>query len=391
MPPLSRRTFISASAAVGLLGAETAVLAKSGENVFPVGSISPEGIFGVYQTEARAMIIIRSAGRVPIPVVFDTGTNGNAVDVAVAKILQLKQVPNHINKVVDGATGKSFDAYEYVMPDISIGSLKIGDRQIAAYAYDTPDEAGIFGPNLFTGQLVYVDLGASRVRVINKTSSALSERKAIPYIGTPGNGLPAVEILLPGKDGTTPGDIVMAKLDTGNNLPLRLPITYIDQVPLMRPAAIVGRSTSVSGSRDVMGGQIKGEVRIGSYSLVDPDVVFDGLTPNVGLPVARQLRILLDPEAEQGWLVTPVTLTPAKLAEYAGQYGIRKISVDKDRLVYQRQSGPARNLRPLGGDLFDLGGSQDQIQFERAEGQVVRLVLISSTNQMLPFEKTGSE
>lgn len=389
MSLLSRRTFISASAAIGFAGTHTSLFAKSVEADSIAGTLAAEGVFDVYQSKGRAMIIVRSAENAPFPVVFDTGTNGNAVDLKIIKALQLKPVPNHINKVVDGATGASFDAHEYAMPDISIGSLKIGSRQIAGYPYDVPDEAGIFGPNLFIGQLVYVDLGASRVCVINKASFAKPERPPIPYLGAKGNGLPALELLLPWKDGSTPDGAVIAKLDSGNNNALLLPESYMDQLQFLRPVTTVGRATSISGSRDVKGGQIHGEVKIGPVSLINPDVIFTGQTPNAGLPVIRQLRFILDPEAEQSWLLTPLAMTPEKLSEYVGQYGVRRVSLKEGQLIYQREGGPERSMTPLDGDLFELGDSQDQLLFERVNGKVAKLKLITGSAQMLSFVKTG--
>lgn len=388
MPPFTRRTFVSAGATAAMLGTNSALLAKQMRAPLPAEAPNPEGVFSLYQNDGRALIVLRSAGRTPIPVVFDTGTNGLALDERVAKALQLQRVPNHVNRIMDGATGQSFDAFQYILPEISIGNIKIGDREVAAYPYNPPDEAGIFGPNLFAGQLVYLDLGASRIRVINKPNFVLPDNSATPYLGDKGNGLPSIEIRLPGKENNLAGDIVMAKLDSGNNRPLNLPESYIERLPLMRPPTIIGQVTSVTGSRPIMGGQLKGEVKIGTVTLTDPDVTFSGLKPNVGLPVIRQLRILLDPAAEQGWLLTPSTISQEQLKEYVGQYGIRRISLTNGKLVYQREGGPELSLTAWGSDLFDISVGRDQVQFERINGQIKTLKLITANNQMLSFDKT---
>jgi hypothetical protein len=385
---LTRRAFVYMTAAFSAVGTVPALAANS-PAVDPLYKpLMSNGIFGVYVSQSRVIMIIRSAGSAPIPVVFDTGTNGNAIDTKIARSLGLKRLKSRINTVVDGATGKSFDAFEYNMTGISIGNMTIGDRIVAAYPYDQPDEVGVFGPNLFLGQMVLIDLGAARVRVLSKSNLSPDLRRAIPYMGSPGNGLPAVAIALPPLEGFPAPATVLAKLDSGNNNALNLPPSFIDTVPLKRPATIVGRATSITGTRDVMGSQIRGTVKIGSVTLVDPEVVFDGRTPNVGLPVIRQLRFMLDPEAELGWLVDAVELQPEQRASYVGQYGIRRISVEEGQLVYQREGGAKRIMTPLGFDMFDLNGVRDQVEFERMDGQVTKLVLVTSNNQLLSFDKT---
>jgi Aspartyl protease len=394
MPTPSRRAFIVSATAFGVAALfdtkADALAPESKANVTAKPSLSVEGVFGLYLSANRPMIIIRSAGRMPIPVVFDTGTNGNAIDIKVAKALKLKRVKNHITKVVDGTTLKAFEAHDYVMPDISIGALHIGARNVTAYPYDLPDEVGIFGPKLFSGQLVYIDLAAKCVRIINKNAFTMPEKAPTPYLGEPGDGLPAIEISLPFLEGRQPPHPVIGTLDSGYNDTLSLPPDYIDKVRLIAPATIIGKATSITGTQDIFGGRIDGEVVIGTVRLTNPDVSFMGPVPNVGLEVMKEMRFLLDPQAEQGWVMSPITLSLSQMQPYLGLYGIRRIAIKNAKLVYQREGGPERMLTALGGDLFDLGESRDQILFERVDGQIAKLILLTSDNQTLPFERTAS-
>jgi hypothetical protein len=72
----------------------------------------------------------------------------------------------------------------------------------------------------------------------------------------------------------------------------------------------------------------------------------------------------------------PVTLGEAEMADYAGTYGPRVISVAGGALWYQRGRGARHRLLPVGGDRFLVGELVDfRIRFERdATGRVVRLV-----------------
>lgn len=387
MPVVSRRAFISANAAMAVVASSNRLSAEGATSPRKVEARSKAGAFSVFLSGERVIAMIRSASRAPIPVVFDTGSSGNAIDIGIAKSLGLKRVPHHIVKVVDGATGKGFDASDYIMPEISIGGMSIGDRQVSGYPWVEDSAAGIFGPDLFSGQMMLLDLTATRVRVFDKAGFITPAHAPSPYLGAKGDGVPAVEILLPSRNGGDPAFTVVGKLDSGNNSALKLPADYVDRLPLMRPPTIMGRTTSVSGSRDVMGGQIKGTVKIASIALRDPEVIFDGLTPNVGLPVVRQLRILLDPAAQQGWLLEKTVLPAAALSDYVGEYGIRRVTLRDQQLVYQRQGRPELPLVPLGCDIFDVEDSPNQLWFERIDGRVTRMNSINNANQVTGYDR----
>lgn len=389
MLAVSRRGFISASAAVGLVAHTEKLFAQGILTLRKAGAVPKNGAVGLFLSGQRVAIMIRSADRPPIPVLFDTGANGLMIDVGIAKSLGLKRVPNHITKVVDGSTGNSFETFDYIMPDISIDGMKVGDRQVNGYPWIEDNAVGIFGPDLFRGQVMLLDLPGSRVRVFDKASFIMPRHAPTPYLGERGNALPAVEIVLPSTSGGVPAPAVRAKLDTGNNNQLNLPVEYINRLPLMRPPTVVARTTSTSGSRDTMGSQIIGTVKIGPVSLSDPEVIFDGLTPNVGLPVIRRLHVLLDPAAEQGWVLDETTAKNTVLSDYVGEYGVRKVILEGQRLIYRRSGRPDLSLVPLGSDIFDMEGAPNQIWFERTAGRVIRMNLVSNGTQITTYDQNG--
>jgi hypothetical protein len=382
---MSRRAF--ATAGGGLAVSALAAGAKAGA---PDALGKSEGVLNVFTSNGRALIMVRSGERTPFPVVFDTGSNGNAIHSSLIKALRLRKVPHTVNIVVDGTTGRRFKAFFYRVPDMRIGSLALGDRDITAYPNFDTDEVGLFGPNLFTGQLVWVDIGGARIRVVNKTAHTLPPGPGTPHIGEKGNGLPAAELVLPARDGSGLPTRVLGKLDSGNDTALILPTEYLDRVPLARPATIVGQSRSVSGSRGVMGGQIMGEVSVGPVTLRDPDVIFDGLAPNIGLPIIRQLRFVVDPQAERTWLISPLRLTRDQMAAYAGQFGVRQVFIRDDALIYRRGDGLERIMIPLGGDVFDLSQAAGvQLCFKRSGDVVSGVTVTSEKNDETLFARTA--
>lgn len=70
----------------------------------------------------------------------------------------------------------------------------------------------------------------------------------------------------------------------------------------------------------------------------------------------------------------------AELARYAGRYGIRRVFVEGDRLLYQREQGPLVEMEPVGPDTFELSVSMSprpRVRFEVVDGRARALNLAS--------------
>ncbi|KQC12977.1 MAG: hypothetical protein APR63_09655 [Desulfuromonas sp. SDB] len=75
-------------------------------------------------------------------------------------------------------------------------------------------------------------------------------------------------------------------------------------------------------------------------------------------------------------LDNPVYLDSVDLNGYIGQYGPRKIFLENNRLIYQRENRLAYPLIPMGDDQFMLEGNEDfRIKFQRdSQGEVNALM-----------------
>lgn len=51
------------------------------------------------------------------------------------------------------------------------------------------------------------------------------------------------------------------------------------------------------------GGRIRGTIRIGPLTLHDPEVSFLGDIANIGLPLIRQVTLVLDPAGKRSWVL----------------------------------------------------------------------------------------
>ncbi|RZJ02280.1 MAG: hypothetical protein EON89_15615, partial [Brevundimonas sp.] len=227
------------------------------------------------------------------PMVFDTGSDGHSIDQSLVARHQLAQVGEVI--AVDGSTGNAQHLAMVALPDVSLGRLRVGSIEAAALDYDRTDAMGIISSEMFEGSLVVLELDRNRVRLLPLATTTPPEGSGVPYVAD----IATIDLVMP--DGST----LPAHFDTGYNAALSLPIALMDTVPLMAPATVVGRFKSINTEGEVYGGQIRGVIRIGPVTLENPHVAFLGDLANIGLPVIRQITLVMDPEHDRSWVVAP--------------------------------------------------------------------------------------
>lgn len=127
--------------------------------------VPPEkpAIVHLYMSETRALAMLRIGDATPMPIVFDTGTNGNLVDMTVADHLGLPNTGP--SPSIDGSTGKPVPGHDSFIRNARLGGVPIRDARATALRYDEPDEVGIFGPNSWPGSLVEIDGPRSRLLI----------------------------------------------------------------------------------------------------------------------------------------------------------------------------------------------------------------------------------
>jgi len=312
----------------------------------------------------------------PSPVVFDTGTDDNIVSQQLADHLELKQVGT--SPLVDLGSGKTETVPVVAVPDAKLGGIALAAKTAQSLARDTPGEAGIFGPNSFGDSFVIVEAGRDRVRIVPRDSGLTPPGPGTPYQ----DKLPSLPIRVGSRT-------VIAHLDSGNSGELILGGDLMKTVPLIAPAEVVGIAVSALGEREVFGGQLKADVRVGPVVLHNPKVSFSqsGSGGNVGYAIMRDLTVILDPAHQRSWVLDPAN-ERLNLADYAGMFGPRRIWIERDKLMHQREGRPAFALRYLGGDLFEMPDTGDRLQFFRAGGRVTRLELITAEDDVVGALRT---
>ena len=259
-------------------------------------------IIPLYMSAKRVLVMLRVGDSPPVPVVFDTGTNGNAVDLKLADRLGLPRVGPSVS--VDGSTGKPVPGYESFIKNARLSGVALPDARATALVFDNTDEIGIFGPNSFPDRLVEMDGPKSRLVVRAKTAETIPQGPGTPYLGQAGDDLPAARVDFDGLE-------VTAILDTGNDVPIILPMTYIDKLVLQAPPVRIGFAVSAAGRQPLFSARLKGVMHIGPVTLAQPEIRFmEGGRPNIGLPILRKLSVVYDYSKSQSWILPTELVLP---------------------------------------------------------------------------------
>jgi len=253
----------------------------------------------LFQSDNRVLVMMQVGDGDLMPMVFDTGSDGATIDHSVTRRLSLKRVGQV--EEVDGTTGKVRMLPRVALRNVTLGGLKVGGIEAASVEYDRNDAMGIISSEMFTDSLLYLDLANNRALLTPRSTTPAPAGQATQYV----TGIPSVHLMMPN------GSTLPAHFDTGFNGALSLPISMMDKVPLFRPAEVVGRFKSISAEGPVYGGRVKGMIKIGPVTLDNPNVTFLGDLANIGLPVIRQVILVIDAAANRNWVLAAGSQPPS--------------------------------------------------------------------------------
>jgi len=255
-------------------------------------------IISLFQSNDRVLVMLTIADNPPIPAVFDTGTNGNVIDIGVAERFGLENRGG--SRSIDGSTGKPVPGFETFIAEASLGGAAIQDARATAMAFNHPNEVAIIGPNSFPGQYVLMDLGQSRL-IVYAPAQAPEAGEGLPYLGEGGAALPSLNLEVEGR-------AIAAILDTGNNSDFLLPLSMAKDLPLEAELVLIGHATSAAGVQDVYEARLTEDITVSGVVIHRPKVRFmEGGRPNIGMPVLRQMKLMFDPVQRLTWVIRPKT------------------------------------------------------------------------------------
>lgn len=251
----------------------------------------------LFQSSNRVLVMLKIGDHPPMPAVFDTGTNGNLVDLGVAERIGLPNLGG--SNSVDGSTGLPVPGFETFLAGASLGGVPIDDARATAAAFDFPNEVAIVGPNSFPGRFVVMDLGKSVLRILTERPEATAGNEGFPYLGEGGAALPSLTLDIDGR-------LVPAILDTGNDSDsdFILPLSMAEGLSLEAPLVLIGQATSAAGTQPLYGARLAGDVTIAGVLIARPRVRFmAGGRPNIGLSLLKRLTLMFDPVGERTWVL----------------------------------------------------------------------------------------
>jgi hypothetical protein len=254
----------------------------------------PPTTISLFQSNDRVLVMLTIGDHPPMPAVFDTGTNGNVIDMGVAQRLGLEN--RGASRSIDGSTGRPVPGFETFIAGASLGGTPIQDARATAMAFSHPNEVAIIGPNSFPGQYVLMDLGRSRLTLL-APGDAPDAGEGFPYLGQGGAALPSLNIELEGRS-------IPAILDTGNTSDFLLPLSLAKDLPLETEPVVIGHATSAAGVQDVYEARLGEDITVGGIVIHRPKIRFiEGGRPNIGMPVLRQLKLMFDPVQGRTWVI----------------------------------------------------------------------------------------
>lgn len=262
----------------------------------PSSPSAPQQIIPIYSSNQHGLIIVRFDDGPSVPLLFDTGTTDNILDSAYAARLKLPNMGP--STLVDGATHKKIAGHVSVVQRLTIRNVVRSNVPVQVTDFSHPEAVGLLGPYLFSGNLVQLDFGHDRLRILEKTSSTIPASAAEPYLGPAGDALPAAHVKVGGLT-------LQAVLDSGNSEAVTLPLRVASKIPLASAPIVIGSARSASGEQKIYHARLAGDLKLGPLTLRNPDIHFvEGESEgNIGLPTLRLLNILLDPAGHRGWIV----------------------------------------------------------------------------------------
>lgn len=246
----------------------------------------------IYASARLPMVMVSIAGQPYMPFAFDTGSSGNLVSLQVAEQLGLPE--NGPSPSVDGS-GNPVPGFDTCLNDMEIGGVKGPDRRATAFPFDRVDEEGIISPMHFSGSLLKLDGPNRRLVILEKDfdTAKLSEPRA--WTGPLGDAHPVIDITL--------GDVTLeARLDSGSDADLILPMEWMEKLDLVTEPVVVGEMQTASARMPIYGARIQGDMLLGADRYERKWVLFAQTgTPLIGWPMMKTMSFYMDPDARMSW------------------------------------------------------------------------------------------
>ncbi|MGD9588194.1 MAG: aspartyl protease family protein [Pyrinomonadaceae bacterium] len=338
----------------------------------------------------KPTVEIKINGKGPFRLFLDTGAGVTVLDQALARELALKK--DGTMKVGDPTDPQGIEADRSIIDKLEIGSAVFSDFFALSWdrstLYTTGAPRGVLGMPLFRKLLLTIDYPGGKVSI--DRGSLKKGGNVIEFQAGMGGSfsLPL----------TIGREVYPASLDSGSPGGITFPAEFMKKLSLDGEPKEVGRARTVGGEAVVYGGKLKGTVTFAGHEFDQPDVAFFERLQhaNIGSRILSAFAITIDQQnmlmrfAKAAGETRTAAVSPGKNSggEFAGLYGVRRITQENGDLFLQRLSGPQGGgpkikLSEASKDTYSIEGIPGpRVKFVRsADGKVIELQILNPAGE----------
>lgn len=376
----------------------TATAQDAGASTAKTGGDSPKSVAITGETAVipmelygrKPVVDVKINGKGPFKFFLDTGAAATVLDQKLAD--ELKLPADGITKIGDPSDPVGISANRDRIDTLEVGgatfSEVIGVSWDRSPLYKEGAPRGVLGMPLFKDLLLTVDYPKKQIIVSRGSLPKANKNDVLDYTFSE-RGLFGIPVKIGSED-------MIATLDTGSPGGISFPSEYMEKLPLVDKPKEIGRAKTVGGEGAIYGAKLRDKVKLGGYVFDDPDVSFFGrlVHLNIGYGFIGQFAITIDQRNQRIKFDRPATNAAAvdltdkivDSAEYAGMFGIRRVTVENGDVYLQRLSGPQGEgpklkLVSVSKDAFALPGTSEiRIKFTRdSHGAVTGLQVLTQS------------
>jgi hypothetical protein len=238
--------------------------------------------------QGRPVLEMYVNGKGPFKFIFDTGKMGDelATDMSVTGQFNFKVVDSL--RMGDPSGQHDIILPVVQIPEVMIGSLKINNVRATINPRRMPGVNGIIGLAFFKDYLVTLDLSQNKMILAQGELAVPDGTVIVPYENM--MGIPKVQL-------TMGGITADAHIDCGNaRAGIVVPQSLADRLTFNATPVVSGMARTPFNEVQMMQGQMKGKLVLGSYSFDNPSISFPtfGSFVNLGDQFLRQFIFTFD-------------------------------------------------------------------------------------------------
>jgi predicted aspartyl protease len=250
----------------------------------------PEAMAAMLFFGNRPVIQIKVNGKGPYRFIVDSGAAGTVIDQELADELKLPILG--AAKLAGpgggkGVSGKVVRVGELSFDEVRVSGLTAVSMELVSFLGEKDAPRGVLSGPMFRGYLLTFDYPRREV-IIRKGELPAADRSEI-FEYDAGHQLPTLRL-------SVAGEAIDVHLDTGSGGGIRLPARYAEKLQLMSKPVVVRASRTIDAKLKTTQARLKGDVRLGRYTLKNPDVWFIEKSPigDIGYEVLKDYALTLD-------------------------------------------------------------------------------------------------